>query len=995
MSHSGEEKPEPEPEPEPEEVAGLTEEEQAAAAQAEAEEQMRRVEAYWDSWAQYERLNAFAVNGHPAEGYNGIYLPAGECGSWPHYRKACPDAPGGYVYLWRHADSERWVFSFATEPVDLEWRATLFSPEGTVPVGACKWKRGLLDTRHKLSRSFGKYPSYDNISVAVLATEVDMEAHAEAARAAQAAKEAAVVEAARALIGRTIKANGGACEFWKLAEVGETYQCDIIAATLRNMKRDGLVLFSPVSLMMPRDHSVIVTQLSDLPILPDMPLPEQQDGAAAVRPGTGLSAGEEPAEQWEPPAVRRKDMLSRMQANVSRLLQWHPPLVFLSAMFGDRLSELEQVGSLGREPESARTAGFSRGKTGEQPGDAHVLAVFRPESVGPRTASPAGTIVSMARASSPAGTLASMSEGADRLPRPMTRGSTTRGSTRDGGQGTRGSSRATSRGNSRPATRKRIDPAIAEQGVALEAILMIAALFDEVITLDTTTADVCNVIIRPLTCPDSHRNNVKVLDVLMDTYSHSYFDKANRIDSSEAPPFSRSWSELLQAHPKTCGWVGPATVFVSHAHSCSFRSFVDSLKQLRLDLPSHAPVPFFWVDFLCTNLHVKQSIPQEWWSTTLKQAIERIGHTVMLLNPWDRPGVLTRSWCLWELYCTVDVNADFSVCLAPNERKAFETAMLKRPRSVLQAFSKIEIEQAKATVAEEQKMILAEVNEQFDDEQGVGHFKNVDGGPEGLNTLVSAELRDKWVIGSAWALVAMQTGQDGELETAEALEVGRKVASLMGIQFGKWTEAKTLWALVADGSDKLSGSNSRNTLQARGQLAQAMRYLNEPSESRALFEDVLQRQKSHLDKNDETSLITRQNFANLLRGCLHDFAAARELEEQVVAGFTKLHGPEHDRTLTARGNYALTLDMEGRYNDAKREYEAVLRAQRHRYGSRHPHVLHTQYNLALLLHNRLGDARGGRQLLQEVLRAGETVLGAGHPQTKRAARTLALWARGW
>ena len=298
-------------------------------------------------------------------------------------------------------------------------------------------------------------------------------------------------------------------------------------------------------------------------------------------------------------------------------------------------------------------------------------------------------------------------------------------------------------------------------------------------------------------------------------------------------------------------------------------------------------------------------------------------------------------------------------------------------------------------VTEEQQMILAEVNEQFNDKQGERHFMKVDGGPEGLNALITAELRDKWVIGSAWALVAMQTSQDGELETAEALEVGRKIASLMGIQFGKWTEAKTLWGLVADGSNKLYGSNSRDALQALGQKAQAMRYLNESSESRKVFEDVVQRQKALLDQNDETLLITQQNFANLLRSNLHDFAAARELEEKVIAGFTALHGPDHERTLTARGNFGLTLDMEGRFHDAKREYEAVLHAQRHRHGSRHPLVLHTQYNLALLLHNRLGDAKGGRKLLKEVLEVGEVVLGASHPQTKRAAKTLALWGRGW
>ena len=60
-----------------------TEGQQAAEAEAEAEEQMRLMQVYWNSWDQYESLNALAVDGHPAQDYNGIYLPAGECASWP------------------------------------------------------------------------------------------------------------------------------------------------------------------------------------------------------------------------------------------------------------------------------------------------------------------------------------------------------------------------------------------------------------------------------------------------------------------------------------------------------------------------------------------------------------------------------------------------------------------------------------------------------------------------------------------------------------------------------------------------------------------------------------------------------------------------------------------------------------------------------------------------------------------------------------------------
>lgn len=110
--------------------------------------------------------------------------------------------------------------------------------------------------------------------------------------------------------------------------------------------------------------------------------------------GTGLSAGEEPVEQWEPPESRRKDMLLRLQRKVSRALEWHPPLVYLSALFGDGLDQLEKVaanlrvGTLSRELDSATSSGLSRENPGER-GSTSEVAIFKPESVGPRTASPA------------------------------------------------------------------------------------------------------------------------------------------------------------------------------------------------------------------------------------------------------------------------------------------------------------------------------------------------------------------------------------------------------------------------------------------------------------------------------------------------------------------------------------------------------------------------------------------------------------------------------
>ena len=37
-----------------------------------------------------------------------------------------------------------------------------------------------------------------------------------------------------------------------------------------------------------------------------------------------------------------------------------------------------------------------------------------------------------------------------------------------------------------------------------------------------------------------------------------------------------------------------------------------------------------------------------------KTAVAAFGHTLLVLAPWQDPVVLTRSWCLWEIYCILE-----------------------------------------------------------------------------------------------------------------------------------------------------------------------------------------------------------------------------------------------------------------------------------------------------------------------------------------------------
>ena len=54
---------------------------------------------------------------------------------------------------------------------------------------------------------------------------------------------------------------------------------------------------------------------------------------------------------------------------------------------------------------------------------------------------------------------------------------------------------------------------------------------------------------------------------------------------------------------------------------------------------------YFWVcDYVIRQGGVDQTVPE-----LFTHVIRDIGHTLVLCTPWDDPGPLKRSWCLWEI----------------------------------------------------------------------------------------------------------------------------------------------------------------------------------------------------------------------------------------------------------------------------------------------------------------------------------------------------------
>eukprot|EP01044_Picomonas_judraskeda_P002999 COSAG03_NODE_232_length_10264_cov_2.708706_11_plen_200_part_00 len=176
--------------------------------------------------------------------------------------------------------------------------------------------------------------------------------------------------------------------------------------------------------------------------------------------------------------------------------------------------------------------------------------------------------------------------------------------------------------------------------------------------------------------------------------------------------------------------------------------------------------------------------------------IALMGHTVMVLSPWDAPQPLTRSWCLWELYCTYSARIPFSVCLGPDERRAFEAAILEDSGAVFDAFSKISVKDAKAGKQSDEDMIRATVEEQ------VGFSR--------LNAIAFEQMRN-WIFGECRRIAA-------EVEGIENLWKKGQIANLMA-RFQLLPEAKELYREVIAGETEHYGPRHVETLQSKMNLA--------------------------------------------------------------------------------------------------------------------------------------------------------------------------------
>ena len=468
-------------------------------------------------------------------------------------------------------------------------------------------------------------------------------------------------------------------------------------------------------------------------------------------------------------------------------------------------------------------------------------------------------------------------------------------------------------------------------GISVAGLRRVAATLCPQLGAADTTSDVCHAAVKPATVPAGWSCAATVTDAARRWYSHEYTELASGRAQKQPPAGTRSYCEVLDADPATCELVGRPTHFLSHAWTHRFEDVVEALA-LREEESEDDGVCFYWFDCFSLDEHATQVLPQDFWSDTFKEAIRMIGRTVMVLSPWDKPVALTRAWCLWELFCSVEGGSSFEIALPPAERRAFEVALAAGYNSVHLAFANIDVEQSKAGQEDDEVMIKQQVVE--------------NGGYVRLNSVAIGAVR-QWVVQLGRAIIH-ERSTDGKIHE-DALGVAKELAMLL-LRDDQLTEAGRLIERLVDSAHASLGPDHEITITAELRQGQLLLKTHQYAAATTVIDRVVAAATAQLGEAHAVALEAGRSKTVLLYAAIRDanwdaymadkhgldppatgswparvedFGLAIEMADQLLAVATGRWGSAHYETLQCRLSRADILQVSDQWDTAVAELQEV------------------------------------------------------------------------
>jgi tetratricopeptide (TPR) repeat protein len=341
-----------------------------------------------------------------------------------------------------------------------------------------------------------------------------------------------------------------------------------------------------------------------------------------------------------------------------------------------------------------------------------------------------------------------------------------------------------------------------------------------------------------------------------------------------------SYCDLLtqQNHPA----VGTARVFISHAWKYKFLDVMDAL----LYHFRHDTSIIIWFDLFSNNQHFTMDYDFSWWSNTFKSAIAEFGHTVMVFAPWNDPIPLSRAWCLFELYCTIQNSCKFDIAMSKEQtRQFFEDMALHGREKVNTMFASIKLENSECYKREDQEKILQVVRETV--------------GFEKVNQMIFDRFR-AWVIKTTIGEIRHALEDVGAIRERKhrVIRLKHTIADLYAGQ-GKQAEAEPMYEECVSLCRRYFGDCHHETLSQMYQLIHF--YVNNGNVAKAfpIVMEFLLIGEGVLGGSHEMIYEAYKLKASLSSQVEEDLTRVEGVYREVIAHMQKHFGDIHRHTLEA------------------------------------------------------------------------------------------------
>jgi tetratricopeptide (TPR) repeat protein len=430
-------------------------------------------------------------------------------------------------------------------------------------------------------------------------------------------------------------------------------------------------------------------------------------------------------------------------------------------------------------------------------------------------------------------------------------------------------------------------------------------------------------------------------------------------------PYQCSLAEYWSASNNSV--FGKPVGFVSHAWMYNFRALLDALvSYFGLD-------SYIWLDFVFVNQHQAIDYPFNWWRGTFKTAISTIGKTVMVLAPWNDPVPLTRGWCIWELYCSIDSEGcEFDIAMTSESEDAFVKDIENDPiGAVNKMLATIDCANSHCFREEDKMRIHTAVRESI--------------GFSEMNKRLFEALRG-WLIRKYKKEMEKRRSELGENHPS-TLKSLNNLALLYKNQ-GDYDKALPLFEECLEKRKLILGNDHRDTLTTLDNLAGFFRSRRDYDKALRLFQECLEKRKSVLGENHPETLVSLNNLAAVYL-YQNDYEQSLRLFQDCLTKRKSVLGENHPATLASVNNLALVYENQGNYMAALPLYLDCLKQMTSKFGANHPETLTSLNNLASLYSDQ-GDYDKALPLYEKSLEKRKLVLGENHQNTLSVIHNIAV-----